>query len=325
MMLRYVARRLIQMIPLLFVISLLSFLIMHLAPGDPTVFFIDPAKQGTLSPQEVARMKAQFGLDQPVYVQYLRWLGNVLQGNWGFSILSKKSVLGEIGSRLPNTLLLGGAALLLSLVVSIPAGILSATRKYTLFDYSVTGLAFFGVSIPAFWLGLMLMQVFANQLRWLPAVGMHNVREQLQGWANARDVFLHMIMPTVVLAVNSMASWTRFQRSSLLEVIGQDYIRTARAKGLRERAVILRHAVRNALIPMITLLGMSLPNLVGGAFVTETVFGWPGMGRLGVGAIISRDYPIIMGVTMMSALLVILGNFLADIAYACVDPRIHFE
>ena len=321
---RYLLKRLVLTIPLLFVISVVSFLLMHLAPGDPTAFLIDPTKPGSNTPEALARVRAQMGLDAPLHVQYLRWLGNVLQGNWGYSLISKKPVLAEIGARLPNTLLLGGVALLLALLVAIPAGIISAVRKYTLFDYLVTGLTFVGVSLPAFWFGLLLMQVFANQLHWLPAVGMRNVREELVGLDAAVDVLKHLAMPALVLSLGSMASWTRYQRSCLLEVIGQDFIRTARGKGLRERNVILVHALRASLIPMITLLGMSLPNLVGGAFIIETVFAWPGMGRLGVGAIIARDYPVVMGVTMVSALVVVLGNLIADLAYAWADPRIRY-
>ena len=321
---RYVIQRLILTLPLLFVISVVSFLLMHLAPGDPTEFFVDPTKPGVNSPEMLARLREQMGLDDPLYIQYVKWLGNVLQGNWGYSLISKKAVLAEIAERLPNTLLLGSAALLLALLIAIPAGIISAVRKYTIFDYLVTALAFIGVSMPAFWFGLLLMQVFANQLQLLPAVGMHNVREELEGIEAVVDVLKHMTMPALVLSMGSMASWTRYQRSSLLEVVGQDFIRTARGKGLRERQIILMHALKNSLIPMITLLGMSLPSLVGGAFITETVFAWPGMGRLGVGAIIGRDYPIVMGVTMVSALVVVFGNFLADLAYAWADPRIRY-
>jgi len=189
----------------------------------------------------------------------------------------------------------------------------------------VTTMAFFGVSVPSFWFALVLMQVFANQLGWFPAVGMHSVREQLYGWDAIRDVIRHLVLPAVVLAMPSMASWTRYMRSSLLEVIGEEYVRTARAKGLRERTVVLRHVLKNALIPLITLLGLSLPVVVGGAFIIETVFGWPGMGRLGINAIMARDYPLIMGVTMMSSVLVISGNLLADTAYAWVDPRIRYQ
>lgn len=322
---RYILRRLVLTIPLLFVISILSFLVMHLAPGDPTAFFADPNKPESSSPAEIARLREQLGLDDPLHVQYAKWLLNTVQGNWGYSLINKKSVAGEMRERLPNTLLLGGFALALALLVSIPVGIISAIKKYTLFDYAVTGLTFIGVSMPSFWFALLLMQLFTNQLDWLPAVGMRTLREELTGGAAVLDVARHLILPGVVLSMGSMASWTRYQRSSLLEVIGQDYMRTARAKGLREQTVILRHALKNSLIPMITLLGMSLPHLVSGAFIIETVFAWPGMGRLGIGAIMARDYPVVMAVTMVASLVVVMGNFLADLAYAWADPRIRYE
>ncbi|NOZ27350.1 MAG: ABC transporter permease [Chloroflexi bacterium] len=322
---RYLIRRLVQMIPLLFAISILSFLIMHLAPGDPTAMYMDPTKGAGNNPETLQRLRRQLGLDQPLYVQYWKWLTNTLRGNWGYSFINRQPVLDNIMARLPNTLLLGGVAMTIALLAAIPIGILSASRQYSLFDYTVTGIAFFGISVPPFWLALVLMQVFANHLGWLPAVGMRSVREQLSGWPAVVDVIKHLIMPATVLAMPSLAGWMRYMRSSLLEVIGAEYIRTARAKGLKERAVILRHALKNALIPMITLLGLSLPVLVGGAFIIETVFGWPGMGRLGVNAILARDYPLIMGVTMMSSVLVILGNLLADIVYAWADPRIRYQ
>lgn len=322
---QYIARRLIQTIPLLLAISVLSFLIMHLAPGDPTAMYIDPTKGMGNNPEALQQLRRQLGLDQPLYVQYSKWLSNTLRGNWGFSFVNKQSVLDNILARLPNTLLLSGAAMGMALLVSTSIGILSARKQYSFFDYIVTSAAFLGISVPSFWLALVLMQVFANQLRWLPAVGMHSVREQLSGWSATLDVIKHLIMPATVLAMPFMASWARYMRSSLLEVIGTEYIRTARAKGLTERTVILRHALKNALIPIITVLGLSLPMLVGGAFIIETVFGWPGMGRLGVNAIMARDYPLIMGVTMASSVLVILGNLLADIAYALADPRIRYE
>lgn len=322
---RYIARRLIQMVPLLLAISVLSFLIMHLAPGDPTAMYLDPTKGTGSNPETLQQLRRQLGLDQPLYVQYFKWLANTLRGNWGYSFINKQAVLDNITARLPNTVLLGGVAMAVALLVSIPSGILSAIKQYSLFDYIVTTVAFFGISVPSFWLALVLMQIFANQLGWLPAVGMHSVREQLSGWPAVVDVIEHLIMPAIVLAMPSMACWTRYMRSSLLEVIGQEYVRTARAKGLRERAVILRHVLKNALIPLITLLGLSLPVIVSGAFIIETIFGWPGMGRLGINAIMARDYPLIMGVTMMSSVLVALGNLLADTAYAWVDPRIRYQ
>lgn len=324
-MIQYIVRRLIQTIPLLLAISVLSFLIMHLAPGDPTAMYADPTKGIGNNPEALQLLRRQLGLDQPLYIQYWKWLTNTLRGNWGYSFVNKQSVLHNIMARLPNTMLLAGMAMMVALLTSIPVGILSAFRQYSFFDYIVTIAAFFGISVPSFWLALVLMQMFANELRWLPAVGMHSVREQLTGWSAAIDVIKHLIMPAAVLAMPSVAGWTRYMRSSLLEVIGEEYVRTARAKGLRERTVILRHTLKNALIPMITMLGLSLPMIVGGAFIIETVFGWPGMGRLGVNAVMARDYPLIMGVTMMSSVLVVLGNLMADIAYAWADPRIRYQ
>lgn len=324
-MAQYVVRRLIQMIPVLLAISILSFLIMHLSPGDPTAMYADPTKPISGSVEAHQRLRRQLGLDQPLYVQYGKWLINTLSGNWGYSFTNRQPVLDNIMARLPNTALLAGVAMTVAFLVSIPIGVLSALKQYSGFDYVVTTVAFFGISVPSFWFALVLMQVFAHQLGWLPVVGMHSVREQYTGWAAVIDVTKHLLMPATILSLHSVANWTRYVRSSLLEVVGEEYIRTARAKGLKERTVILRHALRNSLIPMITLLGLSLSSVVGGAFITETVFGWPGMGRLGVNAILARDYPLIMGVTMMSSVLVMLGNLLADIAYAWADPRICYQ
>jgi peptide/nickel transport system permease protein len=323
-MTRYIIRRLVQMIPLLLAISILSFLIMHLAPGDPTAMYADPLKPISGDPETMQRLRHQLGLDEPLYVQYFKWLFNTVQGKWGYSFINRQPVLNNITDRLPNTILLGGVAMMIALLLSIPIGILSALKKYSVLDYFITTTAFFGISVPSFWLALLLMQIFAYKLGWLPTVGMHSVREQYTGLASVKDVAVHLVLPATVLSMNSLASWTRYMRSSLLEVVGEDYIRTARAKGLREQVVIVRHALKNTLIPMITLLGLSVPSVVGGAFITETVFGWPGMGRLGVNAIMARDYPLVMGVTMMASVLVIAGNLVADIAYAWADPRIRY-
>jgi peptide/nickel transport system permease protein len=324
-MTKYLLRRLIQMIPLLLAISILSFLLMHLAPGDPTAMYIDPTKSTAGSFEAQALLRKQLGLDEPVHIQYAKWLANTLQGNWGYSLVNRQTVWSNIMSRLPNTALLGGVSMVLALVFSIPIGIISAIKQYSLFDYLATALAFVGISVPTFWLGLMFMHIFGYRLMWLPVVGMRSVYHQYTGWPAVWDVGRHLILPATVLAMYSMASWTRYTRSSILETVGMDYIRTARSKGLREAAVVLRHVLRNALIPVITLLGLSLPNLVGGAFVTEMVFGWPGMGRLGINAIMGRDYPLIMGVTMVSSLMVVAGNLLADVAYAWADPRISLK
>jgi peptide/nickel transport system permease protein len=323
-MLRYLIRRLLQAIPILFIISFIAFAIIMLAPGDPTVIYMNPEKK-SLTAEEYAELRIQLGLDRPIHIQYFAWLKNTLQGNWGYSLASKRPVLTDIFTRLPNTLLLSGAALLVALLVSIPAGSISALKKYSLIDYAATFGAFIGLSIPGFWFALVLVQIFGKSLGWLPTVGMHNLGENLTGWASIQDVAKHMIMPALVLSLVQMAYWTRYQRSSLVEVLNQDYIRTARAKGLRENIVLIRHAFKNALIPLVTIAGLTLPNLINGSFVIETIFGWPGMGRLGILAIEKRDYPIIMGVTMLSSLMVIFGNLLADIAYAIIDPRIRYN
>jgi peptide/nickel transport system permease protein len=323
-MFRYILRRLAQSIPTLIGISFLSFALMRLAPGDPVALYADPSNPQRLTAEAMEQLREQLGFNDPIPVQYWRWLVNTLQGNWGYSVMSKRPVLQNIMQRLPNTIKLGSLALLLALVISIPIGTLSAVKQYSNFDYLVTLLAFVGLSIPSFWFALMLMQVFALKLGWLPAVGMRSVDPSLAGGV-VLDAVKHYVMPTAVMALASLASWTRYQRSSILEVMRQEYIRTARAKGLREGVVMFRHALKNALIPMITLLGLSIPTVVSGSYIIETIFAWPGMGRLGVEAIFARDYALVMGVTMVSALLVILSNLVADIAYAWADPRIRYK
>ncbi len=320
----FLIRRLVQIIPLLVGISIFSFLIIKSAPGDPTIVYIDPNKPPP-SAEDMARLRAQLGLDQPLYIQYVRWLGSAVQGDWGFSLTGRRAVIAEIGDRLPATLLLGLSSLVFALVLSIPIALLSAIRRYTALDYIITTLSFIGISMPGFFLALLLMQVFAVQLRWLPTTGIRNVRESYQGVAAAMDIARHLILPTLALGTASLARWVRYQRSSLLEVLSQDYIRTARAKGVPERRVLRIHALRNALMPMVTLVGLSIPQLVSGSFIIEFVFGWPGMGLLGVNAALKRDFPIIMGVTMLSAIFIVIGNFLADLAYHWIDPRIRYE
>ncbi len=322
-MTRYIIRRLIQAVPLLIAISVIVFAIVEIAPGDPAQMYVDPEKGA--DPEYIAQVRRSLGLDQPVYVRYVSWLAKTLQGDFGFSFRTRRPVALEIGDRLPNTLLLGGVALVMSILIAVPIGIISALKRYTLIDYILSTLALVGISVPVFWVALVLLQVFAIHLNWLPGVGMRSVRVQYEGFEATLDVIRHMILPATVLSLAQTASWSRYQRSSLLEVLGQDYIRTARAKGARERRVIGLHALRNALIPMVTLIGLSVPSIVTGAFITETIFGWPGMGRLGVESINGRDYPIIMAVTMLSAVLIVVGNLLADIAYAWVDPRIRYD
>jgi len=298
----YIVKRLLQLIPLLIGISLISFFVMHLAPGDPTALFIDP----NVKPEELMRVRANWGLDQPVYIQYFLWLKNAVLLDFGRSYTTGQPVIGEIAERLPLTLMLMIPSYILTFLICIPLGVMSAVRKNSWFDNTVTFLSFTGMAIPTFWLGLMLMLLFSVQLHWLPAVG-------------------NIVLPLITMTIGSLAGLTRYQRSAMLEVLNQDFIRTARAKGLPEWIVIYKHALRNALLPIVTIFGLSLPDLFGGAFIIETIFAWPGMGRLGVQCIFQRNYPVIMGIVMFSAVLIVLGNLLADICYALVDPRIRYE
>jgi peptide/nickel transport system permease protein len=299
---RFLIRRLLQLIPLLLGISLLSFLVMHLAPGDPTALFIDP----NAKPEELARVRANWGLDKPIYLQYFLWLKNALLLDFGRSYTTGQPVINEIAERLPITLMLMIPSYILTLLICIPIGVISAVKKNSWFDNTFTFLSFAGMAIPTFWLGLMLMLIFSVKLHWFPAVG-------------------NIVLPLITITIGNLAGLTRYQRAAMLEVLNQDFIRTARAKGLPERIVIFKHALRNALIPIVTILGLSLPDLFGGAFIIETIFAWPGMGRLGVQAVFQRNYPVIMGIVMFSALLIVIGNLLADIGYALVDPRIRYE
>jgi len=321
-MANFLIRRLVQSIPLLVVISLLTFLIVEIAPGDAAQMYIDP-DHGT-DPAYIEQVRLSLGLEQPVYVRYFDWLIRTISGDWGYSFRTRRAVSLEVGDRLPNTVLLSGTALFLSFVFAVPIGVISALKRYTLIDYTLTTLSLVGISVPIFWIALLLLEVFAIQLNWLPASGMRSARDNYQGTQATLDILRHMILPTIVLSLAQIASWSRYQRSALLDVLGQDYVRTARGKGLSERRVMM-HALRNALIPMITLVGLSLPGVVTGAFLTETIFSWPGLGRLGVDAVNGRDYPVIMAVTMLSAILIIVGNLVADVACAWADPRIRYD
>ncbi|GGK36069.1 oligopeptide transport system permease protein AppB [Caldalkalibacillus thermarum] len=312
----YILRRLIMTIPILLGISILSFAIMHLAPGDPASMLMDP----TISPEDRERMAERLGLNDPPHVQYLKWMGNILQGELGTSYVQRRPVADIIMERLPNTLVLMIASSLFAIILAIPFGVLSATRQYSTLDYSVTTFSFIGVATPNFWLGLMLLMIFSVQLGWFPAGGIQTINAPFSIW----DRIHHLILPMIVLGTYDMASLMRYTRSSMLEVIRQDYIRTARAKGFRERTVIYKHGLRNAMIPVITIFGLMLPTFIGGSVVVETLFSWPGIGQLFINSVFQRDYPVIMALTMFSAVLVVIGNLLADILYAIVDPRIEY-
>jgi peptide/nickel transport system permease protein len=315
-MLGYALRRIAMMIPILLGISVISFSIMYVAPGQPAVMNLDPE----ISFADRAKQIEALGLNEPAPVQYVKWLGNLLRGNLGTSFSRRVPVTTMIGERLPNTLLLMVTAALLAILISVPIGVLSARKQYTPIDYSVTIGAFLGLATPNFWLGLMLIMVFSVQLGWTPVGGVAT----LGAGFSVLDRLQHLILPAFVLASAEMAGLTRYTRSSMLEVLHQDYIRTARAKGLPERTVIYKHGLRNGLIPIVTIVGLMLPTFVGGAVITEQLFSWPGIGKLFIEAVFERDYPVIMGITMLGALLTVIGNLVADLLYAMVDPRIEY-
>jgi peptide/nickel transport system permease protein len=314
-MLSYIGRRVLQAIPLLIGVSVIGFGLMHLAPGGPlAVYTLNP----TITAQDIERIKIIFGLDQPVYVQYFKWAAGMFTGNWGYTFFGGRPVLGVIVERLPATMLLMGSALSIAILLGMTVGMIGAVRRYSVWDYLATTGALVALSFPTFWFGLMAIFVFAVDLRWLPSGGMYELGEE----GNVVDLLRHLILPTLVLALVITATYSRYARSSFLEVLHQDYMRTARAKGLRLRERLFRHAFPNAVKPLIALLGTDLPVLFSGALVTESIFGWPGMGRLFVDALTMKEYPILMGMIMFTAFFVILGNLLADIAIALLDPRV---
>lgn len=322
-MLVYVIRRLLQVIPTLFVISLILFGLLALKPGDP----IDEMRRGNpgFTQEDYDRLREFYGLDKPWYVQYCRWVGRALHGDFGISRQFGRPAAAYIFRyRLPNTVMLSGFSLLLAVLISVPAGTISAIRQHTVFDYSITVVNFIGVSIPIFWLGIMLIYVFAVRFRgFLPAGGMASPGV-VGAWPVFVDRLRHLILPVVALSSLQLAQWTRFMRSSMLEVIKLDYIVTARAKGLSEKAVIFRHALRNSTLPLITLIGLNVPLLFSGAILTEIVFSWPGMGRAIFDAILVNDFNVAMVSLMFISLLVLAFNLLADLAYALADPRVRY-
>ena len=313
-MLRFVVRRLIQAIPTLIGITLVVFFVTRLAPGDP-LNFADPRITG----EDIQRLRAARGLDDPLPIQYLRWLGGVVRGDLGTSFHTREPVFSIILSRLPNTLELTVTALLIGLAVGVSAGVAAAMRRGSLVDGLIRVFAVVGDAVPIFWLGLILILIFAVQLRWFPIGSAYTIGKDPN---DILDRLWHLVLPAVALATGFIALYSRYMRTEMLEVIRQDYIRTARAKGLPERLVIWRHAVRNALLPLVTALGGALPTLFAGAAVTEIVFTWPGMGRLALESVLARDYPITMGLALFTAVLIILGQLLSDVLYAVVDPRV---
>jgi len=314
---RYVVRRLLLLVPVLLGASVIIFMVLHLAPGDPAEIML--GSQATQA--DLERLRAELGLTQPLYVQYVHWVGLVARGDLGRSIWMKRPVLNEVLGRFKATLVLTGAALVLSTAAGLALGIASAIRPNSLLDRLSAVASLFGASMPVFWLGIVLMVVFALWLGWLPASGMFAP----YGGGDLRDLLVHLALPAVTLAAASVTIIARLTRSTMLETLGQDYIRTARAKCVVERAVVLRHGLKNALIPIVTVVGVQAGYLLGGAVLTETVFAWPGVGTLMVQGILARDFPLVQGCVLVVALSFVLINLAVDLLYAWLDPRIRYE
>ena len=317
-MARYALRHLAQGVPLLLGITLVIFLLVRSMPGGPL-----SAYEGNpdVTQEDLLRLRTQLGLDEPAPVQYLKWLARLGQGDLGWSLVAHRPVATMIRERLVNTVYLMGLAFLVTLLVALPIGVLSARYQYSWFDHVFTTSSFVGFSMPTFWSGLLAIMVFSVWLRWLPAGGMYTVGERF----SLVDHVRHLLLPLATLSLYSAARYTRYLRSSMLEVLGEEYIAVARAKGLGEWAVVQKHGLRNATIPLVTIAALDLPQLFSGALITETMFSWPGMGRLFWEATLRMDYPVLMGVMAIAASLVVLFNLLADLAYAVLDPRIRYR
>lgn len=315
----FILRRLYQSVVVLLIVSILVFLAMRLLPGDPIHLILSQNQQQEISEEQIAQLRHEFGLDRPLFIQYLHWLGGILRGDLGVSILHRIPVAREILRRFPTTLHLGLTAFIIGMIVGIPAGVICAIKRGKAIDTVITVLSNIGITIPVFWLGLLLIYFFGLYLGWLPIMGYTSPFEDF--WLSMKQI----IMPVVCLAFFPIAATARQTRSSMLEVMDQDYIRTARSKGLKERLVIMRHAIKNGIIPVVTLSGMGLSMIIGGSVIIETVFNIPGMGRLAVASVINKDYPYVQGIVLIAATTVLLANFLVDLTYIWLDPRIRYE
>jgi peptide/nickel transport system permease protein len=315
---RYASRRLLQALPLLLGISVVSFLILNAVPGGPLSAYENAPG---VTPMDLHRLEHQLGLDQPLYVRYVTWLTHFLTGDWGYSYATQQPVLAMIGERLPNTLYLMGTVYVVTLLLAVPLGVLSAVRQYSWLDHLFTGLSFAGLSLPTFWLGLLLIIVLGLALHLFPLGGMATPGADF----NLGDRLWHLVLPVATLSFVGIAHYSRYLRASMLETLHQDYIRTARAKGLSQASAVLRHALKNASLPLVTIAALDLPELFVGALVTEQIFGWPGMGRLFWDSATRSDYPVLMGILAVSSTLIVLANVAADLAYGYLDPRIRYS
>jgi len=323
-MIKYVARRLIQIIPILLGITIISFAVIHLAPGKPTDSMLQMNPKADFEARE--KLNQIYGLDKPLYAQYFNWLGKLLRFDFGRSFIDNRPVARKIMERLPVTIVINVLALIVILFLSIPIGVKSALRRGSFFDKTATVFVFLGFAAPSFWLALLFISFFGVKLGILPVSGIVSLDfENLSAIKKVGDVAHHLILPVTVASIGGLAGLSRYMRQSMLGVISEDYIRTARAKGLPESTVIYKHALRNALLPIITILGLSIPGLLSGSVILETVFSIPGMGRLMVESVFARDYNVIMAGLVISALLTLVGNLIADIAYVYADPRIRYK
>ncbi|MFV2063184.1 MAG: ABC transporter permease [Chloroflexota bacterium] len=317
-MARYVVRRVIQAVPLLFGISIVAFVLLQLMPGGPTTIFFG---QANVSAEDIARIERELGLDQPIFVQYVTWLGKFLQGDWGTSFVSRRPVFDMVAERVPATLLLMISAILVSVLISIPLGILAAVKRETKVDHALTFFSFVGLSIPIFWLGLMLIIIFSVIFPILPGGGIGPPGEDPDLITRVR----YLILPTVALSLVSVGFFTRYLRASLIEVLRTDYMRFARARGVPPRSLYVKHGFRNAAIPYLTVVALHIPDLLIGALVVETIFSWPGTGRLFWESAIRFDYAVLMGILVIGSVVVLLSNLAADVLYGVLDPRVRYD
>lgn len=310
---KYILRRILQAIPLLWFISIVSFALIKLAPGDPVLSFVTP----NMNAEDVERIRHDLGLTEPIIVQYWNWLKNVFSGDLGYSLMSHRPVTELILERLPATIGLMGSAMLISILISVPLSMYAASRKNRLSDRCLSLLSYIGISIPSFWFGIMLIYIFALKLNLLPSMGMRTI-----GVDSTLDILKHGILPCTVLTFMNVSVYMRYIRSHTISQLEEDYVQIQYAYGATRGTVLRRHVLKNVLLPVITILGMSFPELIAGAFITESVFSWPGMGALGITSVFQLDYPVIMGITMISSVMLVVGNLVADLLYGVVDPRI---
>lgn len=308
-----IVNRLIQCILTLFIVSILCFAMTKAAPGDPVLTYVEP----NMSEEYIENLRESLGLTKPLHEQYFIWLGNILRGNFGNSLMNHRPVLQQIGERLPATVILMGSSMLLGFIIAVFLGLYSGKNKNGILDKITSMLCYVGISIPTFWFGIMMIYLFSVNLHLLPSIGMHS-----EGNRSLGDLLIHMIMPCAVLTFANASKYTRYLRSSTITEMSADYVMVQTAYGMEDSGILFKHVLKNAMLPMITVLGMSLQSLVSGAIITEQVFAWPGIGQLAVTAVMQFDYPLIMGITMFTALLVVVGNLLADVLYAVFDPRI---